>query len=135
VFQDDLSLTGEDPDHSLQEERYVTFGVSSLGRLLVVSHTDRGDRIRIIMPGWRHALKGDSMKKAETRIDELRPEYQREDFGMMVRGKYAARTKESSNVVVLDPDVAEAFPNALAVNQALRALLELARTSAHLRSQ
>lgn len=75
------------------------------------------------------------MKKAETRIDELRPEYQREDFGKMVRGKYAARTKESSNVVVLDPDVAEAFPNALAVNQALRALLELARTSAHLRSQ
>jgi hypothetical protein len=75
------------------------------------------------------------MKKAETRIDELRPEYQREDFGMMVRGKYAARTKESSNVVVLDPDVAEAFPNALAVSQALRALLELARTSAHLRSQ
>jgi hypothetical protein len=48
VLQDDLSLTGEDPDHSLQEERYVTFGVSSLGRLLVVAHTDRGDRIRII---------------------------------------------------------------------------------------
>jgi len=63
------------------------------------------------------------MKKAETRIDELRSEYQREDFGMMVRGKYVARTKETSNVVVLDPDVAEAFPNALAVNQALRATI------------
>lgn len=48
VFLDDLSLTGEDPDHSLHEERYVTFGISSSGRLLVVSHTDRGDRIRII---------------------------------------------------------------------------------------
>jgi hypothetical protein len=48
VFLDDLSLTGEDPDHSLHEERHVTFGISSSGRLLVVSHTDRGDRVRII---------------------------------------------------------------------------------------
>jgi uncharacterized protein len=48
VFQDDLSLTGGDPDHSLDEERFVTFGVSSAGRLLVVAHTERGDRIRIV---------------------------------------------------------------------------------------
>ncbi|MCB9141736.1 MAG: hypothetical protein H6646_05595 [Anaerolineales bacterium] len=44
--------------------------------------------------------------------DELRPEYRREDFGAMTRGKYAAQMKESSNIVVLDPDVVEAFPNA-----------------------
>ena len=48
VFQDDLSLTGDDPDHSVSEERLVTFGISSSGRLLVVSHTERGDRIRIV---------------------------------------------------------------------------------------
>lgn len=48
VFQDDLSLTGDDPDHSLSEERLVTFGVSSAGRLLVASYTERDDRIRII---------------------------------------------------------------------------------------
>jgi hypothetical protein len=48
VFQDDLTLTGNDPDHSLGEERLVTFGVSSAGRLLVVSHTERDDHIRII---------------------------------------------------------------------------------------
>ncbi|MCL4835473.1 MAG: hypothetical protein KJZ86_23745 [Caldilineaceae bacterium] len=64
--------------------------------------------------------------------DDLRPEYRREDFGGMVRGKYAARLKESSNVVVLDPEIAEAFPNTKAVNDALRGLLELARISAHL---
>ena len=69
------------------------------------------------------------MNKADD-TDELRPEYKREDFGPMVRGKYAARMKESSNIVVLDPDVAEAFPNAQAVNQALRQLLELAKSSA-----
>ena len=69
------------------------------------------------------------MKKAEMVDDDLRPEYRREDFGPMIRGKYAARLKESSNIIVLDPEIAEAFPNAKAVNDALRGLLELARTS------
>jgi hypothetical protein len=71
------------------------------------------------------------MKKAEPVSDDLRPEYRRKDFGPMVRGKYAARMKEGSNIVVLDPDVAEAFPNGEAVNQALRALLKLAKSSVH----
>ena len=48
VFFDDLSLTGDDPDHSLDEERFVVFGLSSVGRLLVVAYTERGKRIRII---------------------------------------------------------------------------------------
>ncbi len=48
MFRDTLSATGADPDHSLGEERYVTFGVSVRGRLLVVAHTERGDTIWII---------------------------------------------------------------------------------------
>jgi uncharacterized protein len=48
VFVDPLSRLYDDPDHSDEEDRYVTFGHSSDGRLLVVSHTDRGDRTRII---------------------------------------------------------------------------------------
>ena len=71
------------------------------------------------------------MNKDEQDLDELRPEYQREDFGSMVRGKYAQKMKEANNIVLLDPDVAEAFPNAEAVNQTLRRLLELAKTSVH----
>ncbi|MCA9994807.1 MAG: hypothetical protein KDE56_03600 [Anaerolineales bacterium] len=67
------------------------------------------------------------MKKANELNDELRPEYRREDFGTMVRGKHAERMKAATNVVVLDPDVAKAFPNAEAVNRALRGLLELAK--------
>lgn len=47
VFADPLSLTGYDPDHSDEEDRYVTMGMSADGRLLVVSHTDRGEAIRI----------------------------------------------------------------------------------------
>jgi len=48
VFYDPLSATGLDPDHSSNEYRYITFGVSERGNLLVVAHTDRGESIRII---------------------------------------------------------------------------------------
>ncbi len=48
VFYDRLAVTGADPDHSEGEERLVTFGMSPAGKLLVVSHTERGETIRII---------------------------------------------------------------------------------------
>lgn len=48
VFFDSLAATGADPDHSIGENRFITFGLSSSGRLLVVAHTDREDAIRII---------------------------------------------------------------------------------------
>jgi len=59
--------------------------------------------------------------------DQLRVEYKRSDFpGGLVRGKYAKRMKESSNVIVLRPEVAEAFPNEEAVNNALLSLIDIA---------
>ena len=54
----------------------------------------------------------------------MRAEYKRSDFGELVRGKYAARIAASTNIVLLDPDVAHAFPNDRAVNDALRSLLK-----------
>ena len=48
VFDDDLGITIYDPDHSGTEERFITIGMSESTRLLMVSHTDREDRIRII---------------------------------------------------------------------------------------
>ena len=48
VFADPLSATVHDPDHSVEEDRYITVGFSERNRLLIVSHTERGDRIRII---------------------------------------------------------------------------------------
>lgn len=48
VFYDPLSATFDDPDHSQGEHRLITIGFSSHGRLLVVSHTERGKIIRII---------------------------------------------------------------------------------------
>jgi len=48
VFGDPLAITYEDPYHSEDEKRYLTFGLSKQKRLLVVSHTERGSRTRII---------------------------------------------------------------------------------------
>ncbi len=62
----------------------------------------------------------------QVREPEMKPEY---DFSQGVRGKYAARFAEGSNVIVLDPDVAEVFSDARAVNEALRLLARSARES------
>lgn len=48
VFADLLSVTGYDPDHSDDEDRYITMGLSATGRLLIVAHTDRDQKVRII---------------------------------------------------------------------------------------
>jgi len=67
------------------------------------------------------------MKKAKFE-DGLRSEYKLSDFkGRGVRGKYYRRVMEKSNVVVIDPDVSEAFPNAVTVNEALRSMLRSKR--------
>ncbi len=73
------------------------------------------------------------MKKAKrTNKDELRAEYKRSDFPKgLVRGKYAERLRESSNIVVLEPEVARAFPNQEAVNKALLSLIQIAEKAAH----
>jgi hypothetical protein len=71
------------------------------------------------------------MKKAkQTPKDELRAQYKRSDFsGPLVRGKYFKRVRESSNIVMLRPEVAKAFPNEEAVNAALLSLIRIAQTT------
>jgi hypothetical protein len=60
----------------------------------------------------------------DPKADELRSEY---DFSRGVRGKHHRAYEAGTNVVLLDPDVAEAFPDSSSVNQALRLLIELAK--------
>ena len=48
VFNDPLSLTFPDPEHSIGESRYIIIGTSRLGQTLVIAHTERGEKIRII---------------------------------------------------------------------------------------
>ncbi len=67
------------------------------------------------------------MKKDDTTLDDLRPEY---DFAKMrggIRGKYVERYRAGTNLVKIDPDVAEVFADDNAVNEALRELIKVAR--------
>ena len=57
AVSDPMATTGPDPDHSVTEDRYITFGVSARGRLLVVAHTEEHETIRIISA--RLASKGE----------------------------------------------------------------------------
>jgi hypothetical protein len=66
--------------------------------------------------------------------DDLRPEYDF-DFSKAVRGKHYEAYMRSTNVVVLDPDVAAAFHNSEAVNAALRSMLQFAERTAELTTE
>ena len=67
------------------------------------------------------------MKKVESNMeDELRPEYDLSQLKGRVRGKYVERYGAGTNLVLLEPDVAAAFPDAKAVNEALRLLIKVA---------
>ena len=66
------------------------------------------------------------MKKKRAKKDELRPEYNlKQLLKGAVRGKYVQAFREGTNLVPLDPDVVHAFPNANAVNEALRLVIQL----------
>lgn len=118
AFGDHLSATFDDPDHSVEEQRYVTIGFSSKDRLLVVVHAERGKNMKA--------------KATKQNIDEPRAEYDF-DYSKAVRGKYYRRLiEEGSNVIILEPDIAKAFHDSASVNEALRSLLELTRATARL---
>jgi len=68
------------------------------------------------------------MKKAKE-ADDMKAEYKREDLGSGVHGKYYEAYKESHNIVLLQPEVAKAFPAEEAVNNALKSLIKVAQTS------
>jgi len=69
-------------------------------------------------------MKTNSAKRPQADADTMRSEY---DFSRAVRGATASRYAQGTNVVLLDPDVAELFPDARAVNEALRTLTRLVR--------
>lgn len=98
AFYDPLTVSGVNPDYPNGEARWIMYGLS--------------------------------MKKAKPRrAEEMRPEYRRSDFpGGLIRGKYATRVAAGSNIVVLAPDIAAAFPTSEAVNAALGVVLQAAKT-------
>jgi len=74
--------------------------------------------------GKQHDMKGQYMKTAKN--ENIRKEYRREDLGPGVRGKYYDAYRRGTNLVLLSPDVAKAFPTEEAVNNALRSLMNIA---------
>ena len=83
-----------------------------------------------LAPDLPRPMRGKDMNPEEHN-DDLRPEYDF-DFSRSVRGKYYHQYLESTNVIVLDPDVAAAFQNSAAVNEALRAMLRFAEQTSSL---
>ena len=83
------------------------------------------------MPGPPLGTRDVNMKSKSTRVrrqerDTMRPEY---DFSKAVRGVTAARYAQGTNVVLLDPDVADLFPDTQAVNEALRTFARIVRAA------
>jgi len=74
------------------------------------------------------------MKKVK-KSDELRPEYKREDLGPGVRGKYYESYRKGTNLVLLSPDVAKAFPDEESVNEALRLVIQLSKIKKKIKVQ
>jgi uncharacterized DUF497 family protein len=130
VFQDPFALTFDDPDHSIEERRFLTIGTSVRQRILFVAHADRGeDRIRIIRPEEPHGVKAMRTKNAVAENnDELRPHYDLSALKGEVRGKYHGQATRGTTLVLLEPDVAEAFPDGRTVNETLRAFVKVARS-------
>ena len=97
-------------------------GTAFTGKLLVVVHTDRGDNIRIISADGQTRGNGNFMKKKSRKSEErsMKGNY---DFWQAIRGKYARRYTQETNVVILEPDVAKVFPTSKAVNSSLRKII------------
>ena len=69
------------------------------------------------------------------KVEEMRAEYRREDFGMGVRGKHFAEYQKGSNLVLLPPELSKVFPTEEAVNSALNTLVGIARSDTALGMQ
>jgi hypothetical protein len=78
------------------------------------------------MQGKQQSSKGQYMKT--DKAEGMRKEYKREDLGKGVRGKHYEEYQKGTNLVLLSPDVAAAFPDENSVNTALRSLLSIAKS-------
>lgn len=126
VFDDPLSLTVRDTSHSEDEEREITIGATLFNHVLVVIHTTRGHRIRIISA--RRATRSEKiryMDKKNSYINDEAPDpLDREiDFSKGVRGKYYNPKNSTTILCRIDEDVVVHFPTNEDLNNALRAII------------
>ena len=131
AFSDRLSILLPDPDHSLGEERYLVMGLSTRGRLWLLPLSSARHEPESSLQDSLPDASAITMKKAKAKQqvreadrDTMRPEY---DFSKGARGVTAARYREGTNIIVLDPELMDVFPDSEAVNEALRALAPVLR--------
>jgi hypothetical protein len=91
----------------------------------MVAHAENNNRIRIISARKATKMKKNSTKKQDDY--ELQEEYDLSKMTVLPRGRYDPKRRAGSNVVVLEPEIAKAFPNDEAVNEALRLILEASK--------
>ncbi|HWW61473.1 MAG TPA: BrnT family toxin [Thermoanaerobaculia bacterium] len=129
IFDDPQQISIRDPDHSQDEERFLTIGTTLFDLVLVVSHTMRGERIRIISArkanrAERRMVMSDKngfwINDQAIEVDDMRPEY---DFSGGERGKFYQGRGRTVVRVSLDPDVAKHYSRGVDVNEALRRLI------------
>jgi hypothetical protein len=130
VFFDPLAITYPDPDHSLEECRELTVGYTMKEEVVLVSHCERGE-LGSLACALQRGLSEDRMKKesAAKRGDEMRKEYNLSKLAGAVRGKYYRLATAGTNLALIDPDLANVFPDSEAVNRALRVLADAAQTA------
>jgi uncharacterized DUF497 family protein len=126
AFGDTLSLTTFDPDHSIDQDRFILIGASTEGGYWWLHIWSNRIQSELSAHVWRHEVREKFMKspKKKEQEPEMRAEY---DFSKGVRGKYAKRFLEGRNIILLDPNVAGLFPDSKTVNDALRALARIAQ--------
>jgi uncharacterized protein len=134
IFDDPLAVTIDDPDHSDLEDRYITIGSTFWDEVLVIGHTYRDERIRIITARRAtHAERRRYMDEKFDRLhdkeleDDLRPEY---DFTGGVRGKFHQGRGRLVLRITLDEDVARHYRSDKEVNEGLRQLIAEGRAPA-----
>jgi uncharacterized protein len=127
VFIDPLALTFPDPYHSGEEDREITIGYTAGHQVVFVSHCRRGDRVRIPEENARNMKKASVKRQVD---DDLRPEYDLSKLKGGVRGKYYRQAAAGTNLMLIEPDLAEVFGDAESVNRALRVLVDTAEAVA-----
>src|ERR1017187_387735 len=127
-----MAWTYPDPDHSGDEDREITIGYSTAHVALFVSHCQRGNRVRIISAREATRREREQYEEGigEGLDDDLRPEYDLSQLKGGVRGKYYRQAIASTNLVLIEPELAKVFPDAESVNRALRLLVDTAEAAA-----
>jgi|GEM_PF-243972 len=94
----------------------------------MVAYTDRDNIVRIISARNATKMKKSSTRKrTKTENDELRDEYDLSKMTIVAKGRFAPERRIGKNVIVLAPELLNAFPNDAAVNEVLRLVLQLSR--------